>query len=75
MNTEANHLHQWFIANKLTLNLKKTKFMLFNRQKLKSNALKKFKLNINKVNIEQVDEIKYLGVFLNDKLNWQKHIY
>ena len=74
INCEAKHLHEWFIANKLTLNLKKTKFMLFSRKKMKSNALKKFKLNINKVNIEQVDEIKYLGVFLDNKLNWHKHI-
>ena len=74
MNSEAKHLHEWFIANKLTLNLKKTKFMLFNRQKLKANAMRKFRLNINKMNIEQVDEIKYLGVYLDNKLNWHKHI-
>ena len=74
MNSEAAKLHEWFIANKLTLNLKKTKFMLFNKLKLRANSLKKFKLNINKFNIEQVTEIKYLGVFLDNKLNWHKHI-
>ena len=74
LNSEADKLNQWFIANKLTLNLKKTKLMLFNKQKLKPNALKKFKLNINKTNIEQVDQIKYLGVILDNKLNWHSHI-
>ena len=48
--------------------------MLFNRQKLNTNALKKCKLTINKVNIEQVNEIKYLAAFLDNKLNWHKHI-
>ena len=74
LNAEVNKLNQWFIANKLTLNLKKTKFMLFNKKKLKTNAIKKFKLNINKVNIEQVDNIKYLGVILDSKLNWHHQI-
>ena len=73
-NHEIGKLHHWFIANKLTLNLKKTKFMLFSKQQKKKAKLKKFKININKYCIKQVTEMKYLGVILDNKLNWHNHI-
>ena len=49
-NKEVTRLHQWFITNKLTLNHKKNKFMLFSKLK-KKNKEKKFKININKFGI------------------------
>ena len=33
-----------------------------------------FDIRIGKTNIEQVNEIKYLGVIFNDKLSWKSHI-
>ena len=42
INVEAQKLHGWFVANKLTLNLSKTKFMLFSLKKLKKKQEKKF---------------------------------
>ena len=73
-NSETKKLHHWFIANKLTLNLKKNKFMLFSKQKKKERKKKTFKININKYCIKQVNEMKYLGVILDNKLNWHNHI-
>ena len=73
-NKEMAGLLNWFITNKLTLNLKKTKFMLFSKLKKKKSKEKKFKININKYCIKQVSEMKYLGVILDQKLNWHKHI-
>ena len=32
-----------------------------------------FDIRIGKTNIEQVNEIKYLGVMFNDKLSWKSH--
>ena len=48
--------------------------MVFHKRRNKKHIVKKFRLNINRVNIEQVNHIKYLGVILDNKLNWQKHI-
>ena len=73
-NNEIQKLHHWFIANKLTLNMKKTKFMLFSKQQKKKSRQKKFKININNYCIKQVTEMKYLGVILDNKLNWHNHI-
>ena len=73
-NTEIQKMHRWFIANKLTLNLKKTKFMLFSTKRKKKAKENKFRININKYCIKQVSEMKYLGVILDNKLNWHNHI-
>ena len=74
INGELKKLHHWFITNKLTLNLDKTKFMLFHKKRNLNQKLKKFKVNINNYSIKQVCKIKYLGVILDNKLNWNDHI-
>ncbi len=74
VNIEVKKLHQWFISNKLTLNLSKTKYILFSRKKKEKHKLKKFRLNINNYCIKQVSEMKYLGVILDNKVNWHEHI-
>lgn len=58
-------------ANKLTLNAKKTKYLLFDKSNRSEN---KFKIMINGTEIEQVKEIRYLGVYLDNKLSWKRHI-
>ena len=73
-NAEMKKLYQWFTANKLTLNMKKTKFMLFSKKRKTKIKEKKFKININNYGIKQVSEMKYLGVILDNKLNWHNHV-
>ena len=73
-NKEVNKMHHWFIANKLTLNLKKTKFMLFSNKKKNKKLERNFKININNYSIKQVDEMKYLGIIIDKNLNWNSHI-
>jgi hypothetical protein len=63
----------WFSANKLSLNLDKTKYMLFNPHvRNKVTDIPNLKIN-NKV-IERVSKYKFLGVHLDDKINWKEHI-
>jgi len=76
INQEMRLIHEWLVANKLTLNLTKTKYMIFvgnNNNKLKTK-LKKFKVNINNYCIKQVKEFKYLGVHVDESLTWQAHV-
>ena len=73
-NAEIRKMHRWFITNKLTLNLKKTKFMIFSTKRKKKAKENKFRININRYCIKQVSEMKYLGVILDNKLNWHNHI-
>ena len=63
-----NELADWFKANKLTLNVDKTKFMIFGTNR----TLDKFhdvQLTFNNNIIERVDEFKYLGAKLDSNLS------
>ena len=60
----------WFNANKLTLNLSKTKCIIFGNCSNNSNK----KHMINDVDIERVTEITFLGLIIDNKLCWKQHI-
>jgi len=64
-------LHNWFIANKLSLNIEKTCYSLFGATETEKS---KFQLNIGDVVLHQVECFKYLGVFIDSELTWQQHI-
>ena len=63
-------LLDWFRANKLTLNLSKTQFLLF---KTHTNV-KSFKIEIHDIIIYPSNSCKFLGVILDEKLDWTPHI-
>ena len=68
---ELSSLYVWLLANKLSLNLSKTHFMVFHRTRHKQY---KIHIEINKVPIEQVKHTQYLGVIFDDRLEWSNHI-
>lgn len=70
--TELAKLSVWFAANKLSLNIKKTNFILFRTRNKKINFIPEIK--INNVAITQVTCTKFLGVLINDTLTWSDHI-
>ena len=65
-----NVLLNWVDSNGLLLNLKKTVYMLFNR----SNAVLNLTVKIKNTIIERKSESKFLGVIVDDKLKWTKHV-
>lgn len=67
---ELTVLKKWFDANKLSLNISKTKFILFGNRSINREV----KIKIDNVEIEQVSENKFLGVIIDNKLNWKSHI-
>ena len=72
LNSERDKLSIWFKANKLSLNLKKTKFMVFKpRQK---RSICHIQINIDNENIVNVKETNVLGVILDENLNWKSEI-
>ena len=71
LNNELQHVHSWLSANRLTLNVQKTKYMLF--LKNKSNDIGELNLRICNDAIQSVNEFNFLGLHINSKLNWDTH--
>ena len=70
---DIGSISEWLKCNRLTLNTKKTKFMIFGtRNKLRqvTNA----PIFINGDEIEKVTNFKYLGVYLDETLSFDKHM-
>lgn len=71
-NAILDRFYNYFTLNKLTINESKTKYMIFNRNSnkaVKGDGL----LTLNNVTLKQVKSIKFLGLIINDQLNWNEH--
>ena len=75
VNQELENINQWFVSNKLSLSIKKTKFSFFHKPSQKENiSLLLPKLIIDNYEIQRTESIKFLGVLLEEKLSWKEHI-
>ncbi len=79
MNYELKKLNNWFNANKLCLNVKKTKAILFSPQSVKNrehNGL----IYLNGQAVDQIrntsneQSFKFLGIHIDENLSWKYHI-
>ena len=61
-------------ANKLTLNVKKTKYILIGSQFTLSQINSDFTVKVNNTPLERVIKHKSLGVQIDESLNWRPHI-
>ena len=66
INCELNKVNLWLKANKLSLNVTKTKCMFFHKRK----TLPPINLFINNAKVE----FNYFGFMLNECLSWNAHI-
>ena len=73
-NQELSQINDWFLANKLSLNVEKIKYMLFHKCIEQENIpLKLPLLQLNSNIIEKENSLKFLGVILDEHLTWKKH--
>ena len=72
INAELLKLSDWFRANKLSLNVKKTNYILFGRKRCPYDP-SNLNLYIDGLIIERVTHSKFLGVIIDEKLNWTHH--
>jgi len=73
LNLELAHISEWFRCNRLSLNVKKTKYMIF-CSKNKWYDKKDLNIQIEQNVIEQVQSIRFLGVVIDQSLKWNMHI-
>ena len=60
-------LTDWFRANKLSLNVAKTNYMLFTYSSQQIDP----QIDIHLAN----SSIKFFGIYIDEKLKWDQHIY
>lgn len=63
---------EWFNKNKLFLNISKTEFILFKTRYAPVTESQLIK--IDGTSIKQADTVKFLGIHINQFLNWDDHI-
>jgi hypothetical protein len=69
VNYELGKLCDWFMVNKLSLNIQKTNYMLFgNKTNINTD------ISFNENSIERVKVTKFLGVYIDENLNWKHQI-
>ena len=71
MNSDLGNLREWLIANRLTLNVEKTEFMLIgSKQMIKISDLQ-LNVVIENKPVKHVIECKTLGITLDQYLSWK----
>ena len=73
LQNEIVKIREWLNNNKLSLNISKTNYMIMtNRKKVQQND--DFQLSIDGQTISQVNETKFLGVIIDDRMTFKSHI-
>ena len=70
---DLQNLTYWLNANRISLNVKKTEIVIFKRQRKKLDSPIKIKLNRKKLYPSK--SVKYLGIKIDENLNWKQHIH
>ena len=73
INSELEYLNKWLQANKLSLNVSKTNCMILSSSGKIFDKMK-CKININGPELIFVNETKFLGIIVDNKLSWKSHI-
>ena len=73
LNNKLQRVHSWLKANRLSLNVKKTKTSICYSVSRKGLILEILNLRISNDAIQSVDDFNFLGFHINSKLNWDTH--
>ena len=70
INDQLSNVNDWLNLNKLSLNISKSKFMIFFKHKKQFTTPD---LEINHIKIENVSSFNFLGIEFNQYLTWSNH--
>ena len=73
MNEDLRLIFIWLCANRLSLNVDKTEFVVFRPPRHNSSI--RFTLKLNGTVLHESPKIKYLGLILDRNLSWKHHIF
>ena len=73
INNELRKIQEWLYINKLSLNVSKTKYIIFHNHQRNIDSLIP-DIRINNQAIERVSEFNFLGLTIDEHLSWNAHI-
>ena len=73
INQELTRVHDWLAVNRLSLNVKKTKYIVFHAINKATDGLFS-ELHIDGINIERVTSFNFLGIHFNEHMLLKTHI-
>ena len=73
VNLDLKNLTYWLNANKISLNVKKTELVIFKHQRKKLDS--PIKIKLNRKRLYPSKSVKYLGIKIDESLNWKQHIH
>ena len=74
VNKELTKVSDWLAVNKLSLNVDKTKFMIFHTKQKQLSHEQIPNIKINNQQVERVKNFKFLGVLIDHNLTWNNHV-
>ena len=66
-------MSQWLFANKLSLNIEKTSFVVFHSPQIR--IAHKLNLRISNMSVKFDDQVKYLGLIFDSNLIWKPYLH
>ena len=73
LNVELEKVSQWLHANKLSLNIEKTSFVVFHSPQRRIDH--RLNLRISNMFVKSDDQVKYLGLIFDSNLNWNPYLH
>ena len=73
LNSDLKKIQNWLHSNKLTLNVKNTKYAIIDSRYKLNNLNHDFIVSVDNREIERVTSYKYLGVEIDETLSWRNH--
>ena len=73
INNHLSEVYDWLAVNKLSLNIKKTKYIVFHAINKNIEGMLP-ELSINGIIIERVQNFNFLGLLFNEHMFWKPHI-
>ena len=73
INRELSKINKWLEGNEMALNVEKTKYVIFGNKEEIINR-QESKICIKEKEIEGINEINFLGIIIDSKLNFKGHI-
>ena len=72
LNNELSKFDCWMRANKLSVNIKNTNYVVFKSRQKRINTDMSLSFNNQLLKKERV--VKFLGVYIDENLSWSEHI-